>query len=273
MKERPHLCSFESRRAQEIRSLIERAGAIATVAPSMQEVALSDNTAAFEFAERLLAGDLDVMIFLTGIGARVLIEALETRFERTQLVEAFNRTTVVIRGPKPAAVLREWSIQINHRAPEPNTWRDVIRVIEDERVRLDHSVVAVQEYGQASAELYAELEVRGASVLAVPVYRWSLPDDTAPLESAIRAIIAGNFDALLFTSANQIHNVLKVTDQFDSREAWLDSAGKLLVASIGPTCSDALRSAGLGVDLEASPPKMGQLVRATVTALCIRPPV
>jgi uroporphyrinogen-III synthase len=35
----------------------------------------------------------------------------------------------------------------------------------------------------------------------------------------------------------------------------------MVVASIGPTTSEELRQQGLTVDLEASHPKMGQLVR------------
>ena len=66
------VCSLESRKGSEMRSLVERQGGIATIAPSMQEIPLDDNPAAFAFAERLFAGEIDVLILLTGVGTRAL---------------------------------------------------------------------------------------------------------------------------------------------------------------------------------------------------------
>ncbi|MEI8022470.1 MAG: uroporphyrinogen-III synthase, partial [Schlesneria sp.] len=58
------VCSFESRRAVEMKSLIERSSAIATIAPSMREIPLDENPDAFAFADELLAGKIVVMIFM-----------------------------------------------------------------------------------------------------------------------------------------------------------------------------------------------------------------
>ena len=72
--------SFESRRANEIAELIRRQGGDPFVAPSMRETAIENNPEALAFAERLFRGEFDVMIFLTGVGARALDKALATRF-------------------------------------------------------------------------------------------------------------------------------------------------------------------------------------------------
>lgn len=60
--------AFESRRAQEIATLISAYGGVPLVAPSMREIPLGENPAAFGFAERLFAGELDAVIFMTGVG-------------------------------------------------------------------------------------------------------------------------------------------------------------------------------------------------------------
>ncbi len=120
------VCSFESRRAEEMRSLIERQGAAATVVPSMREVPLESNVRAFSFAESLLARQIDVVVFLTGVGARTLLEAVLTRFDREEVLSALRRVTVAVRGPKPSAVLREWQVPIAIRAEEPNTWHQLL---------------------------------------------------------------------------------------------------------------------------------------------------
>jgi len=246
-----------------MRSLIERRGAVATVAPSMREVPIDENPGAFAFAEELLAGNVDVMVFMTGVGARTLREAVETRFSSESFLAALGECTIVVRGPKPVAVLREWNVRVDHRAVEPNTWREVLSII-DSDVPVENFCVAIQEYGEPSDEFYRELEQRGARVLPVPVYRWAFPVDVEPLYTAIRSTVVGGFDVLLFTSAQQVKNVLEAADQIGLRDEWLTAAGKCRIGSIGPTASDTLRSSGLHVDVEASPPKMGQLVLQTI---------
>ena len=127
---------------------------------------------------------------------------------------------------------------------------------------LENRRIAVQEYGLPSGELYREFESRGATVLPVPVYRWALPMDIEPLKASIRQTIAGEHDVLMFTSAQQLTNVLTVADQIDLRSDWLREANsRCVIASIGPTATEALKSGGLRVDLEPSHPNMGTLVK------------
>ncbi len=264
-----------------MRSLIERHGGVATIAASMREVPLENNTTVFEFLDRLLADDFDVVIFMTGVGARALLEVVESKLDRAAFFEALQRCCVIVRGPKPTAVLREWGVRIDHRAPEPNTWRELLNVIDgglhfpaaiaastgSAEQPLQSRTIAIQEYGLPSAELYSALAARGASILPVPVYRWELPTDTAPLEAAIRSAVAGEFDVLLFTSAQQIRNVLEIAERLGLRESFLAATQRCRIGSIGPTCSEALREAGLHIDLEPSHPHMGHLVRETL-AMC-----
>ena len=259
----PRVCSFESRRHQEMRQLIERHGGIATVAPSMREIPLEENPAAFRFAEELLAGRVDVMVFLTGVGARALLDVLEMRHSRDEIFAAWEKCRVVVRGPKPLVVLREWKVRVDDRVPEPNTWRELLATLTKDS-DLKEQTIAVQEYGEPSTELYEALKQEGANVLPVPVYRWAMPEDTGPLFAAIEATIAGGFDMLLFTSANQVNNVLEAAEQLGKKSDWLKAAQKCGIASIGPTASEKLRSVGLPVHVEASPPKMGQLVKAAL---------
>ena len=247
-----------------MKSLIERHGGAATIAPSMREIPLDDSSDAFAFAQELLNGKLDVVVFMTGVGGIALLDALETRYARAEIFAALERTIVVVRGPKPTAVLRGWGVRIDYRAPEPNTWREVLGLF-DASIPLKDCRVAVQEYGQPSVDLYREFESRGASVLPVQVYRWALPVDIEPLIQSIRQTIAGEHDVLMFTSAQQLANVLQVAEQIGLRDAWLDAANRrCVIASIGPTATEALKAEGLRVDLEPSHPNMGTLVKETM---------
>jgi len=259
------ILSLESRRADEMRSLIERHGGVATVAPSMREIPLEENPAAFTFGEELLAGHIDVVVFLTGVGAAALMETLETRWPRAEIVSALERCITVVRGPKPTVVLSKWGLRIDHRAPEPNTWRELLSTLAN-AVDLSGRRIAIQEYGKPSDELYRALESRGASLLPVPVYRWALPVETAPLRDAVQRTIAGDFDVILFTSAQQLHSVLEIASESGLSSEWLAAANRCVVASIGPTATETLVEGGLGVDLQPSHPKMGPLVKEALEA-------
>lgn len=252
--------SLESRRGDDMRSLIERHGGVATIAPSMQEIPLDENPAAFTFGEELLAGRINIVVFMTGVGATALMETLETKWPREAILSALGSCTTVVRGPKPTVVLGKWGLRIDHRAPEPNTWRELLATL-DAAGPLSDLRIAIQEYGKPSEELYRELASRGARVLPVPVYRWALPEDTAPLRAAVDRTIAGDFDVILFTSAQQLHNVLAIAEESGRSREWLAAANRCIVASIGPTATETLVECGLGVDLQPSHPKMGPLVK------------
>ena len=99
--------ALESRRAQELAKLISNYGGEPVVAPAMREVPLDSNTEALSFAEALLAGQFDMVIFLTGVGTRAVLGVAEAKHPREALIATLRRVKVVPRGPKPIAVLRE----------------------------------------------------------------------------------------------------------------------------------------------------------------------
>lgn len=92
-------------------------------APSMREIPLADQHEALSFGEALLAGHQDVLILLTGVGARMLITTLSTRWPREEVVAALGRLTLVCRGPKPIAALKEVGLVATLAVPEPNTFQ------------------------------------------------------------------------------------------------------------------------------------------------------
>jgi uroporphyrinogen-III synthase len=258
------VAAFESRRAADMARLIEHYGGTPVLAPAVREIPLQDNPAAFAFAAALLAGEVDVVIFLTGVGVRTLVEVIETRYAPAHLCQALARTAIVARGPKPAAVLRELHVPITVRVPEPNTWRELLQALDEHAadVPVRGRCVAVQEYGLSNPELLAGLEERGARVMPVPVYRWALPQDTTPLRQAIQAIVAGKVQVVLFTSAIQVTHLLQIAAQHGWEDALRHAFGAMVTVSVGPTTTEALLAHNLPVDLQPPHPKMGPLVKA-----------
>jgi uroporphyrinogen-III synthase len=251
--------SLESRRAVEIERLIRAQGGVPMVAPSMREVPLEDNPEALSFAERLFRGEFDMMILLTGVGTRLLGKVIETRWPPGSFADALRKMTVVARGSKPIAVLREWGVPVTVAVPEPNTWREILAAVEDRQEK--H--IAVQEYGRPTVELIDGLRARGAEVLSVPVYQWDLPLDTGPLRDAIRSLCANQFDVAMFTTSVQVVHLLRIAAEMGCEEAARGALKRMMIASVGPTTSETLAELGIAVDFEPSHPKMGFLVNET----------
>lgn len=255
------VAAFESRRSDDMRRLIEKHGGTAHVSPSMREVAVDDERPVIDFAHQLLTGEIGIVIFLTGVGFRQMLAVVEKHVDRQRFLDTLSDVVTVVRGPKPLAAMKEVGLTPTHRVPEPNTWRELLTTL-DQSVPLASQTVALQEYGKTNASLIAGLEARGARVQQVSVYRWDLPEDQGPLQENVRAAAEGRRDVLLFTSANQLTNVLRVADDLGVRPALEKQMSEIVVASIGPTMSEALHEAGWPVDVEPEHPKMGPLVAA-----------
>ncbi len=256
--------SLESRRAQEIGTLIANYGGEPVVAPALREVPLESNTLALAFADALIRGEFDLVILLTGTGTRALAGVVECAGKSEAFLDALRRVPVVVRGPKPLAVLRELNVPAAIAVPEPNTWRELLRALDDgaaeKGIAIRGARIAVQEYGVSNPELLAGLNERGARVVRVPVYQWALPEDLAPLENAIRAICERRLDIVLFTTSVQLTHMMQVAKVMDLEAALRRGLNGMVIASIGPSTTESLRHQGLAPDLEPVHPKMGFLV-------------
>src|SRR5215467_2986366 len=253
--------SLESRRSVEIAKLIETYKGVPVSAPAMREIPLAENGEALQFGRDLLSGSVDVVVFLTGVGARALLETVAAEQSSESFLQALRKTRVAVRGPKPLAVMREWNVSVEITAPEPNTWRELLGNMESMPGGLHAQRVAVQEYGVSNVEFLSALRERGAIVRRVPVYQWALPLDTAPLKDAVTRIIEGTVSIVLFTTGVQATHLFQVAGELGKSGNLRDAFRRVLVASIGPSTTETLATWGVAADMEPSHPKMGILVK------------
>lgn len=259
-----NLCvlTLESRRATEISRLIATFNGRALSAPALREVPIGSNIEALESARALIAGAFDIVVLLTGVGLRAWLAVAEEAGDRQPFVTALAKARIVARGPKPVGVLRELQIVPWLTAPEPNTWRELLAVIDGQGSdSLRGQRVALQEYGTSNEELLGGLTARGGHVTRVPVYTYALPDDLAPLRDAVAALLRGDVDVALFTTATQIIHLLEVASRDGQADALRTALQRVVIGSIGPTTSEELRERGVAPDFDATHPKMGYLVR------------
>ena len=254
--------SFESRMGVEMARLIQRHNGHPLVVSALREIPipLQDNSAVFRFGVKLILNQLDILILMTGVGTKALLEILQTRYPLAEIIDALKKTIIVTRGPKPLAILKTLGVEANITVPEPNTWHDVIATLDYYRP-VQGLKIAIQEYGVSKPDMIQDLQKRGADVFSVPVYRWALPEDTAPLHSAITEVVNDRIDAMVITNAAQVDHVMQLAEQDQKTELFRESCKKIVVASIGPTASEGLKHYDLPVDFEPSHPKMGVLVK------------
>jgi len=248
--------AFESRRTEEMAELIRRQGGDPFVAPSMREVPIPSDAAVFDFAARLKTGGFDMAILMTGVGTRQLARVVP------DIATGLQQVTIVARGPKPTAALRELGLTPAVVAPEPNTWREVLSVTEGRPERR----IAVQEYGRSNPELLAALEARGAEVTPVRIYQYGMPEDPEPLREAARRLAAAEAEVALFTTSVQIEHLARAAREQGIEDAVLAALRQCRVCSIGPTTTEALEEFGIHPAMEPTHPKMGLLVREAAQA-------
>jgi len=256
---------LETRTGAHLAELIARRGAIPLLAPALAEAPDLDPDAIRGLLETWRSRPMAVAVFQTGVGTRALFQATDALGLTQDLVGLLVATLVVVRGPKPVGELSARGVRIDLRAASPFTTADVLEKLE--HVEVDGREVLVQRYGAANQELRIALEARGARVHELATYRWSLPADTRPLEVLLAALAEERVDAVVFTSAVQVENLLTMAARHQGVAAVVNQLSRCVIASIGPVCTRALEARGIRPSLEADPPKLGPLVTALERAL------
>jgi uroporphyrinogen-III synthase len=251
--------SLESRRAKEMEALIRRWNGEPFVAPSVQERAIDSQAEALAWAASLVAGEFDLVLFTTGVGLAYLRDAILTKYSAEDFSAALRKVTIAVRGPKPLAILHELGVQPQVRIPEPNTWREMVPIMADRPERR----ISIQEYGRPNPEFNAALEALGATVNTIAIYRWELPDDIGPLKEAARRLFRGDVDVLIFTTSVQYVHLMEIAGNLGfADKLYQMMRSQVVVASVGPIMTAALREHGIEPDIEPDYPKMAALVRA-----------
>jgi uroporphyrinogen-III synthase len=256
---------LEARLGRQFAELIEKHGGRPLHAPALAEVPDVDRDAIARLVADLEATPPAVAIFQTGVGTRALFDATDALGLTARLLALLAGTTVAVRGPKPSGVLRGRGVRMDLSAKDPFTTAEVLEMLA--QTPISGRRVVVQRYGVTNAELEGALKARGAAVIEIPTYRWSLPQDTRPLVELMDALDQRRVDAVAVTNAAQVYNLFDLAHKLGRMDALRTGLNGTLVASVGPVSSDALRKFGVTVGLEASPPKLGPLMTALEGAL------
>ncbi len=254
--------SLESRRAVEAGKLIRTYRGEPLTAPAMREIPMNSDGPVVEFAETLMAGAFDLVIFTTGVGVRTLIKTVSEHVDREKFLTALRSVKIAARGPKSSSALRAFEIPIAVVAPEPFTWRVLVQAMEEKfGSALNGMNIAVQEYGTSNPELLTALAEKSVSITRVLVYQWALPEDVQPLREAVIALAHGHVDVVLFMNAGQVAHLFLMAERMGYTDALYEGFRSTVLGSIGPSTTEGLSMYRLVPDFEPSQSKMGFLIK------------
>jgi len=256
---------LETRVGAHLGELIARRGGIPLLAPALEEVPDVDPQEVAALLEQWRITPFKMVIFQTGVGTRALFQATDAAGMTSEFLRHLSSTTVIVRGPKPVGELNAREVRMDIRAVSPFTTETVLAAVAD--IPVQGARILVQRYGAANQLLRESLEGRGAQVREIATYRWGLPADTRPLSGLIEELARSRVDAVVFTSAVQVHNLYAVAEKSARAPELGAQLNRVVIASIGPVCSRALREHGVTPTFEADPPKLGPLVAALDAAL------
>ncbi|MPZ82841.1 MAG: uroporphyrinogen-III synthase [Actinophytocola sp.] len=256
-----------ARRADELGALLERRGATVVQGPAIRIVPLADDADLLRATRSLLAAPVDVAVATTGIGFRGWVEAAEGWGLGDALLSALGAAAVLTRGPKAKGAVRAAGL-VERWSPESESSAEV----------LDHLLaagvagkrIAVQLHGEPLRDFVDQLRAAGADVLEIPVYRWTAPADPAPLERLLGAVLAGQVDALTFTSAPAAASVLRAAEDAGRLVPLLEMLRyRVLVVCVGPITAAPMQRVGVPV-IQPHRARIGALVRELAVALPAR---
>jgi uroporphyrinogen-III synthase len=256
---------LETRTGEHLGQLIARRGGIPMLAPALEEVPDVDPQAVADLLAQWRTEAFKLVVFQTGVGTRALFGATDSAGLTDEFLLHLKASVVAVRGPKPVGELNSRGVRIDIRAATPFTTETVLAAVSE--VPVNGARVLVQRYGAANQLMRDTLEARGARVQEIATYRWALPADTRPLNEFLEALARSQVDAVVFTSAVQIHNLYAIAEHSGRASTLAEQLNRLVIASIGPVCSRALREHGVAPTFEADPPKLGPLVALLDEAL------
>jgi uroporphyrinogen-III synthase len=210
----------------------------------------------------------DVIVLTTGVGVRGWLEAADAAQLGDSLRDVFETSELFARGPKAVGALATAGFSVTWRAQQAR-YSDVVAGLLERGVQ--GATVAVQLDGAGAGELCDEIEALGATVVRVPVYRWSLPEDLGPAEKLIRAVIDRRVDALTFTAKPAVENFFEIAALIGLHGELIDAVSSGVgIFCVGPVCATGFTNLGLHVSQVPDKHRLGALVQMVAGAFAER---
>lgn len=256
------------RRSDEQVLMLQRLGVDVMLAPTIRTLPLLDPSRLRDATEAVIASPPDYLVASTAVGMRSWFATAESLGLADDLRLALRGTLIAARGPKAAGSIAGAGFDVWWRATTEQLTEVGDRLIAEP---LTGRRVAIQLHGDDRQQLGTRLRDAGAEVIEVPVYRWALPEDPRPAKRLVEAVCARHVDAVTFTSAPALRNLVVVARGADLAEPLVAAFNDgVAAACIGPVCAEAAREAGIEDPLVPGTWRLGSLLRLLATAMLER---
>lgn len=254
----------ESRELDLFAGLLEAEGASAIRCPLVKISGLDDSAALDAWINRLISGEFDDLILLTGEGLRRVVARADQLARKPAVADALRRVRTIIRGPKPGRALREMGLSPGISAATP-TSEGVFDALAGHD--LQGRKIGVQLYpGQGAGWIVAALQAKGALVFDVTPYRYASEAESGEVEGVIRRMAAGEVGMIAFTSSPQVERLVEVARQQKLEKELAQGLARARVAAIGPIVEQAMKKHGFSTEIVPKTPHLKPFVRAITTA-------
>jgi uroporphyrinogen-III synthase len=123
--------------------------------------------------------------------------------------------------------------------------------------------IALQLYGEDVPWAVERLTGAGADVVAVPIYTWTAAEDMRPARRLVEELVAGQLDAVTFTSSAAVRSFAALADDLGVGSATRDAfSSTALAACIGPITGEMAETVGFEDRCVPERGRLGLLVRA-----------
>lgn len=252
------------RRAEEQIRLLEHRGADCVHGPVIKTHPLGPTEALERATRAIVERRPDIVVLMTGIGVRGWLEAADALHIGDDLRAALEQADLYVRGPKAMGAAITGGLTVAWAAPDARS--DGI-LDELERIGVEGRVVAVQLDGTDGDRLAGALAELGAEVIAVPVYRWSLPDDLGPAERLIRSICERKLDAVTFTTKPAVENFMTIATEIGRRDEVLSALDEdVVTVCVGPVCAAGAVELGIRAPIQPDRARLGPMVQCVTRA-------
>jgi uroporphyrinogen-III synthase len=251
----------ESRELDLFVNMLERHGAIAVRCPLVSIRDVEDTAPVQAWLERLVEGQHDSLVLYSGEGLSRLLGCARRSGIEVDVIDSLRRTRKIVRGPKPAKVLRGIGLAPDVMAVEPTT-AGLIETLST--LDLSGSCVGVLLYPGGEHLLDDFLEKAGARIDPILSYRYASEQEDEQVAALIDTLVTGAIDLIAFTSTAQVRRLQEVARRFGRRDELDAAMRRALIAAVGPVTAQAVEEAGWPV---AAMPKDSFHLKPMVVAL------
>lgn len=262
------------RRAREQIDLLERRGARVVHGPTLETVDVATDPTLRDVTDAIAECPPRWLVVGTGFGIRHWFDAAERWGTRDRLVAALAgaRTRVIARGAKGASAVKQAGLDVTWRATG-ESMAEVVTHLAAELADAPASTprrVALQLFDPddhpSTVAIRRLLDREGDELIEIPVYRWRLPSDVAPAQHLVGRLVAGELDAVTFTSQPAVRFLDRIANQLgpdvaDGVRAAFAADGPSLAVCVGAVCAEAAAEVGYERVAWPDPPRLVPMVR------------